>query len=334
MEEIETIRSQTVITDKDSINNEKLLPEIGHIYIITSTETNKVYIGQTTRSIKKRTKDHFCSARTLQRYNECTSEFDEIPSSVQIIKKSVLYNAMVKHGINTFTVSLLETVNMADLNDKEVFYVEKYNSIAPNGYNMTTGGNSKYKHTAETISLLSEIRHKNIDNNRHECLKGLPLCTTYGNCPTKGGGYYIVVQKHPLCKYRCFLLKDYNNDLDLTKQAVHTFINEIESTKIKYVTPKLFDLKDYPGLKSTKKGFRIEKVYQGQRFVKSFQSGGETKREENKLLAIKYYDDVITPIIKPIIKSVITAQFNDDDGSGQNNLLKIESIPTRESDHP
>jgi len=57
--------------------------------------------------------------------------------------KTILYNSIRKYGIGNFVFSVIETIETDDisiLNEKEVFWISHYNSLSPNGYNMTLGG--------------------------------------------------------------------------------------------------------------------------------------------------------------------------------------------------
>jgi hypothetical protein len=44
---------------------------------------------------------------------------------------------MRKFGIENFSFEVVEECELTELNDKEKFYIEKYNAIA-DGYNMST----------------------------------------------------------------------------------------------------------------------------------------------------------------------------------------------------
>ena len=91
------------------------------IYAIQNRINGKVYIGQTTCSLEKRIKNHMFS------------------SSCCI----VIYNALKKYGIDAFNISTIDTAkNIDELNKLEEKYIKEYNSLSPNGYNLTTGGNN------------------------------------------------------------------------------------------------------------------------------------------------------------------------------------------------
>uniref|UniRef100_A0A6M3XPF2 Putative endonuclease n=1 Tax=viral metagenome TaxID=1070528 RepID=A0A6M3XPF2_9ZZZZ len=104
------------------------------IYAIQNRINGKVYIGQTTCSLEKRIKNHMFS------------------SSCCI----VIYNALKKYGIDAFNISTIDTAkNIDELNKLEEKYIKEYNSLSPNGYNLTTGGNN-CKCSEETKRKISE----------------------------------------------------------------------------------------------------------------------------------------------------------------------------------
>ena len=97
---------------------------MGLIYIIKNNCNNKVYVGQTSTSMEHRWKDHIKSAK---------GNFE--PSMI-------LYKAMRKYGIENFYVELVEdSITGTDaLNDREKYWIEQYDSLLPNGYNVREGG--------------------------------------------------------------------------------------------------------------------------------------------------------------------------------------------------
>lgn len=103
----------------------------GYIYCITNNVNSKIYIGQTKMSIEERYASHIRCSRTKNGDN------------------CLLYLAMRKYGVKNFSVSLVECVREESvddlqkrLNELEVFYIKDFNSLKPNGYNMTPGGNA------------------------------------------------------------------------------------------------------------------------------------------------------------------------------------------------
>lgn len=72
-----------------------------------------------------------------------------------------------KYGKNVFERVILEEVPNELLNEKEVFYIEKYNSFN-DGYNLSKGGDGGgewiYKKTVEEIKKISEIKSEKMKN--------------------------------------------------------------------------------------------------------------------------------------------------------------------------
>ena len=62
----------------------------------------------------------------------------------------LFHRAINKYGWDNFTHEILEeNLTLEEANTKEKYYVKYYNSLTPNGYNLTTGGDS-YKISEET----------------------------------------------------------------------------------------------------------------------------------------------------------------------------------------
>ena len=109
-----------------------------YIYIITNNINKKVYIGQT-NDPKRREREHF--------------SFGYIKDKKEI---KILYNAMKKYGIQNFNFSIIEGP-VENYNEREKFWIEHYNSLTPNGYNMTEGGEEPPVFHGETHSMSTHI---------------------------------------------------------------------------------------------------------------------------------------------------------------------------------
>lgn len=94
---------------------------MGFIYKITNTLNEKVYIGQTIKTVQKRFTQH--------KNNSNKSYFSQI----------VLYKAFNKYGIENFACEAIEEVPNELLDDREKYWIEYYDSYF-NGYNSTLGG--------------------------------------------------------------------------------------------------------------------------------------------------------------------------------------------------
>jgi hypothetical protein len=113
---------------------------MGFIYKIVNKETKQMYIGQTIQNLEDRWKDHF-KPNSNCRY---------------------LKNAIKKYGIDTFDFKLICVCFDEDLNKFEIDYIEKYNTLVPNGYNLRKGGNSGKQHE-ETKRKISETLKNKVD---------------------------------------------------------------------------------------------------------------------------------------------------------------------------
>lgn len=91
----------------------------GIIYRITNIRNGKVYIGQTTHTLRDRWRLH-CA-----RNSTC----------------SLLKQAIQEYGKDAFIMEQVDTAESRDeLNQKEMAWIERENSIHPNGYNVDKGG--------------------------------------------------------------------------------------------------------------------------------------------------------------------------------------------------
>lgn len=99
----------------------------GFIYKILNSINDKVYIGQTTKTVEERFKGHIASAKKIKKES----------------KKNycAIHLAMQKFGIENFSVSTIDTASSREeLNEKEIYWISHYNSICPFGYNIAAGG--------------------------------------------------------------------------------------------------------------------------------------------------------------------------------------------------
>ena len=94
------------------------------IYKITNKTNTLCYIGQA-KKIRERWREHM----------KCGLGIDT-PAN------NKLYQAMYKEGIDNFTFEMLEECTAADLDEKETFYINLYNSY-DYGYN-SNRGNKKF----------------------------------------------------------------------------------------------------------------------------------------------------------------------------------------------
>ena len=116
------------------------------IYKITNKINNKAYIGQSI-DIYERWSNHI---RASHRINE---------------KQYSLQKALNKYGIENFTFEIIEICSSTELNTKEEYWIQYYDTYN-NGYNETKGGdNPSNNFTCRTLSkeMVLEIRKRRLN---------------------------------------------------------------------------------------------------------------------------------------------------------------------------
>ena len=106
------------------------------IYKITNLINGKSYIGQSV-NIEKRFIQHKSVA-----YNPNDKNYNY-----------PLYRAIRKYGVENFSFEVLEECNVGELNNKEIYYISKYNAHSKFGYNQDDGGN----HASHFIKLSNDL---------------------------------------------------------------------------------------------------------------------------------------------------------------------------------
>ncbi len=91
---------------------------MGTIYCIRSKQSGKRYVGKTMLSIEKRFYKHCYDAKRGS--------------------STYLHKAIRKYGIDNFEVYAIEQTD--DISERELFWIHELNTMAPNGYNLTIGG--------------------------------------------------------------------------------------------------------------------------------------------------------------------------------------------------
>lgn len=166
-----TIDEETVnklVFDTKEINNNKTIFKLdnglelregyGEIYMITNKINNKKYIGQTQQVYGRQ-------VRTKQPAGYKRRWFCHIKSANRMKKKKdnnnleegqkyclVLNNAIIKYGVDNFIVEPLIVCPVEFLNKYEIELIKRYDTLTPNGYNMTQGGGGQKKNTPRKLS--------------------------------------------------------------------------------------------------------------------------------------------------------------------------------------
>lgn len=110
---------------------------MGYIYKITNTLNDKVYIGQTIKTVQKRFTQH--------KNNSNKEYFSQI----------VLYKAFNKYGIENFICEEIEEVPNDKLDEREKYWIEYYDSYF-DGYNSTLGGRATQLYNWDTDDIIEK----------------------------------------------------------------------------------------------------------------------------------------------------------------------------------
>ena len=113
---------------------------VSGIYKLTCIESGKAYIGKTEGIIEDRADKHLDGKTPGCR---------------------ALHSAIQKYGKENFKLEILEQNVIPELlSDLEMFYIAKFNTISPHGYNLTEGGETGH-HSEETIKKRAETLRAN-----------------------------------------------------------------------------------------------------------------------------------------------------------------------------
>lgn len=88
------------------------------IYKIENQINHKIYIGQSIEI-----------ERRWQKHLNAQDDF-------------IIHQAIRKYGKENFIFSILEECDMLELDNRENYWINQYNSLIPNGYNMIAGGSN------------------------------------------------------------------------------------------------------------------------------------------------------------------------------------------------
>lgn len=106
------------------MNDNKKIPRcqiVGSIYLIYCNVTDKCYVGQTIQKVSERICKHRCGEQYIDK-------------EIQKIGWEGNFDYFV----------LEENIPLINLNTLEKFWIEMFDSVSPNGYNLTHGGQSHF----------------------------------------------------------------------------------------------------------------------------------------------------------------------------------------------
>ena len=109
------------------------------IYCIENIENGKKYIGYSV-NIEDRWSAHVRKLKNKSHGN------------------CILQKTFDKYGLNIFYFFIVEKLQRQFLKEKEIFYIEKWKTRSPNGYNLTDGGDGMLNPSNETRKKMSDKR--------------------------------------------------------------------------------------------------------------------------------------------------------------------------------
>lgn len=148
------------------------------IYMFTNKYDNKSYVGQST-NIRKR-------------YNSHKRACDNI-----------LFHDYIKwYGFDAFDFRVLEECDKSELDEKEIYYIKKYNTVYPNGYNLSYGGNSPKLNRIHSFSDVDKIKDylKNTTMSNEEIGKIFGISDQAVSDINNGKTWYVDNTKYPIRK--------------------------------------------------------------------------------------------------------------------------------------
>lgn len=169
------------------------------IYKWTNKINGKIYIGQSV-NIENRRKKHIADS-----YYTKSNTYN-----------TAFHSAIRKYGEENFTFEVLCICQKEELNVLEKFYIQKFNSILPNGYNMTDGGENPWcynnRYSKEDIqNIISELR--TTDDKAEEIANRWGCSDSLIKKICSGDEYYIDGENYPIRDKEHIqrVIKKYNN---------------------------------------------------------------------------------------------------------------------------
>ena len=98
------------------------------IYRIYNIDTNESYVGQTVKTLDYRLKEHIREAKRSLR-----GEKQDFP---------FFHRILLYYGVDNFAIELLEEVSDEQADEREIYWIDYYNSYYA-GYNSTKGGQNR-----------------------------------------------------------------------------------------------------------------------------------------------------------------------------------------------
>jgi len=174
------------------------------IYKVTNLQNGKIYVGQTIKALEIRKKEHLKNYKTEKK-----------------LSSPYFYYSINKYGEDNFKWDIIDMADsQEELNNKEKYWIREFNSLVPNGYNMTEGGQfgriygeaeeRRQKNSKETKIELYGIKVINI--NTKEIYKTIVEASKVNNVTPTAISLCCNGINKKAGKYTYAFLEDYENN--------------------------------------------------------------------------------------------------------------------------
>lgn len=184
------------------------------IYKFTNKLTGEVYIGQ--------------SKNIYKRYINHKNRYDHD----KIGREDTYFHRMLRHyGFENFDFDVVEECTAEELNKKERYYISVFNSLYPNGYNISRGGyDSVYKKidSKKLKTIFVDLKENKLSEAEIAEKNNVTLNTI--SLINRGKMWFSDKEKYPIRKIErtnkckeCGMLISYNSKSQLCKSCYDKF---------------------------------------------------------------------------------------------------------------
>lgn len=217
----------SLILPLNLLKNDKVVKKediVCEIYIIHCNKTPKKYIGKAV--------SHKLNLGKYKKHGSEGRFRDHISETFSNKKKQcfALNSAIKKYGPESFHVELLCICKIEDSDKLESFFINKYNTISPNGYNLTTGGDGGLNHIETKKKIAKSVQNLQ-EEKKFKRFEGIELPIDIEkfihplNRNNKQYGWYFRYDNKKVD------FGGIHEDLNSSKQRLYDFINKLRKIK-------------------------------------------------------------------------------------------------------
>lgn len=186
---------------------------MGIIYRISFPEcTDKVYIGQTSRTLEKRIREHVYKSAYLDEDEGCW-----------------MLNRKIKNHKNHMKVDIIFECDNDELDLWEEFYIDDMNTLYPSGLNLTSGGKTTKLSEASRQKISQKCRKYNIE-------LGLPI-HVHRCVESTGEGFIVSVPEYKKKQFCNDNIGNIDNKRALAIEYLQQIKDGLIAKKIKKIYP-------------------------------------------------------------------------------------------------